>query len=157
MARTRCCLRWPTTTIRPSCRGKVNRRIISSACAALLMRARMLNVSARCRVLMDNFSSQQYDRFESYRRHALPKQAVRKVCYSSLALSLSTYHSSCTQVIQQATGQQVSQSVAQIIAGFSKVFVGEIVEKGLQLFNVPLTNAYLVKLLYSTASPGASR
>ena len=34
------------------------------------------------------------------------------------------------QVIQQATGQQVSQSVAQIVAGFSKVFVGEIVEKG---------------------------
>nr|VWO99006.1 Extracellular metalloproteinase 1 (EC (Fungalysin MEP1) [Ganoderma boninense] len=63
------------------------------------------------KVLMDNFSPQQYDRFESYRRHALPKQAVRKV-------------------IQQATGQQVSQSVAQVVAGFSKVFVGEIVEKG---------------------------
>ncbi|KAM5541632.1 hypothetical protein V8D89_004822 [Ganoderma adspersum] len=62
------------------------------------------------KVLMDNFSPQQYERFESYRRHALPKQAVRKV-------------------IQQATGQQVSQSVAQIVAGFSKVFVGEIVEK----------------------------
>jgi len=28
---------------------------------------------------MDNFSSEQYDRFEAYRRHALPKQAVRKV------------------------------------------------------------------------------
>ncbi|PIL32559.1 hypothetical protein GSI_05262 [Ganoderma sinense ZZ0214-1] len=58
------------------------------------------------KVLMDNFSPQQYDRFESYRRHALPKQAVRKV-------------------IQQATGQQVSQSVAQIVAGFSKVFHGK--------------------------------
>lgn len=33
------------------------------------------------RVLMDNFSSSQYDRFEAYRRHALPKQAVRKVQY----------------------------------------------------------------------------
>ncbi|RPD56837.1 TAFII28-domain-containing protein [Lentinus tigrinus ALCF2SS1-7] len=62
------------------------------------------------KVLMDNFSPEQYDRFEAYRRHALPKQAVRKV-------------------IQQATGQQVSQPVAQIVAGFSKVFVGEIVEK----------------------------
>lgn len=31
------------------------------------------------RVLMDNFSPAQYDRFEAYRRHALPKQAVRKV------------------------------------------------------------------------------
>jgi hTAFII28-like protein conserved region len=30
---------------------------------------------------MDNFSPAQYDRFEAYRRHALPKQAVRKVCF----------------------------------------------------------------------------
>ncbi|KAF8883028.1 hTAFII28-like protein conserved region-domain-containing protein [Infundibulicybe gibba] len=62
------------------------------------------------KVLMDNFSPAQYDRFEAYRRHALPKQAVRKV-------------------IQQTLGQQVSQPVAQIVAGFAKVFVGEIVEK----------------------------
>jgi len=62
------------------------------------------------KVLMDNFTTEQYDRFESYRRHVLPKQAVRKV-------------------IQQTLGQQVSQPVAQIIAGFSKVFVGEMVEK----------------------------
>ncbi|RXW20503.1 hypothetical protein EST38_g5357 [Candolleomyces aberdarensis] len=62
------------------------------------------------KVLMDNFSPEQYDRFEAYRRHALPKQAVRKV-------------------IQQTLGQQVSMPVAQIIAGFSKVFVGEMVEK----------------------------
>ncbi|GLB44096.1 putative hTAFII28-like protein conserved region [Lyophyllum shimeji] len=62
------------------------------------------------KVLMDNFSPAQYERFEAYRRHALPKQAVRKV-------------------IQQTIGQQVSQPVAQIVAGFAKVFVGEIVEK----------------------------
>jgi transcription initiation factor TFIID subunit 11 len=35
------------------------------------------------------------------------------------------------QVIQQSLGQQVSQPVAQIVAGFAKVFVGEIVEKGM--------------------------
>ncbi|KAG6840414.1 hypothetical protein C0991_006885 [Blastosporella zonata] len=62
------------------------------------------------KVLMDNFSPAQYERFEAYRRHALPKAAVRKV-------------------IQQTLGQQVSQPVAQIVAGFAKVFVGEIVEK----------------------------
>lgn len=33
-------------------------------------------------------------------------------------------------MIQQTTGQQVSQPVAQIVAGVGKVFVGEIVEKG---------------------------
>jgi transcription initiation factor TFIID subunit 11 len=66
------------------------------------------------KVLMENFSPDQYERFEAYRRHALPKQAVRKV-------------------IQQITGQQVSQPVAQIVAGFSKVFVGEIIEKARQV------------------------
>ncbi|EAU83511.2 TAF11 [Coprinopsis cinerea okayama7 len=66
------------------------------------------------KVLMDNFTPEQYDRFEAYRRHLLPKQAVRKV-------------------IQQTLGQQVSQPVAQIIAGFSKVFVGEMVEKARQV------------------------
>ncbi|THH06238.1 hypothetical protein EW145_g4228 [Phellinidium pouzarii] len=62
------------------------------------------------KVLMDNFSAEQYDRYESYRRNALPKQAVRRV-------------------IQQTLGQQVSTPVAQVVAGFAKVFVGEIVEK----------------------------
>ncbi|KAJ7125287.1 hTAFII28-like protein conserved region-domain-containing protein [Mycena epipterygia] len=62
------------------------------------------------KVLMENLSPMQYERFEAYRRHALPKQAVRKV-------------------IQQTSGMQVSAPVAQIVAGFSKVFVGEIVEK----------------------------
>ncbi|KAF8633119.1 hypothetical protein AX15_001500 [Amanita polypyramis BW_CC] len=62
------------------------------------------------KVLMDNFAPAQYDRFEAYRRHALPKQAVKKV-------------------IQQTVGQQVSQPVAQIVAGFAKVFVGEMIEK----------------------------
>ncbi|KAI0028920.1 TAFII28-domain-containing protein, partial [Vararia minispora EC-137] len=62
------------------------------------------------KVLMDHFTPEQYDRFEAYRRHALPKQAVRKV-------------------VQQGLGHQVSTPVAQIVAGFSKVFVGEIVEK----------------------------
>jgi len=62
------------------------------------------------KVLMESFTPEQYDRFEASRRHALPKQAVRKL-------------------IQQTLGQQVSQPVAQIVAGFSKVFVGEIVER----------------------------
>jgi transcription initiation factor TFIID subunit 11 len=60
---------------------------------------------------MDALAPAQYDRFEAYRRHALPKQGVRRV-------------------LQQATGQAVSMPVAQVVAGFSKVFVGEMVEKG---------------------------
>jgi hypothetical protein len=36
------------------------------------------------RVLMDNFTPEQYDRYEAYRRNALPKQAVRKVVSFSI-------------------------------------------------------------------------
>ena len=81
---------------------------------------------------MDNFSASQYDRFEAYRRHALPKTAVRKVSsvISRLDSLLTTHICAQSQVIQQTLGQQVSQPVAQIVAGFAKVFVGEMVEKG---------------------------
>lgn len=32
------------------------------------------------KVLMDSLTPEQYDRFEAYRRHALQKNAVKKVC-----------------------------------------------------------------------------
>ena len=80
---------------------------------------------------MDNFSPAQYDRFEAYRRHALPKQAVRKASLYAAPVHFTRADVSwCLKVIQQTTGQQVSQPVAQVVAGFAKVFVGEIVEKG---------------------------
>lgn len=43
------------------------------------------------RVLMDNFTPEQYERFEAYRRHALPKQAVRKVWTQLLVQSLNAH------------------------------------------------------------------
>jgi len=50
--------------------------------------------------------------------------------------------------VQQSLGQQVSQPVAQIIAGFSKVFVGEIVEKGKAFAYLELlVDHYLVSFL----------
>ena len=78
---------------------------------------------------MDNFTPAHHERFEAYRRHALPKSAVRKVMPVQRSHSSSVLNG-CLQVIQQTLGQQVSQPVAQIVAGFSKVFVGEIIEKG---------------------------
>jgi transcription initiation factor TFIID subunit 11 len=50
------------------------------------------------------------------------------------------------QVIQQTLGQQVSQPVAQIVAGFAKVFVGEIIEKGpfFNFFSFVLSQLHLI-------------
>lgn len=85
------------------------------------------------RVLMDNFSNEQYERFEAYRRNALPKQAVRRV-------------------IQQTLGHQVSAGVAQVLAGIGKVFVGEIIEKGWSEFYCifAFPGANLILLPYSS-------
>jgi hypothetical protein len=53
------------------------------------------------------------------------------LCTSAVAcIRRSCSNSAFWQVIQQSLGQQVSMPVAQIVAGFTKVFVGEIVEKG---------------------------
>jgi len=55
-----------------------------------------------------------------------------------------------SQVIQQTLGQQVSQPVAQIVAGFAKVFVGEMVEKGNNLPYETYVPARLNSLFHST-------
>ena len=104
---------------------------------------------------MDNFSASQYDRFEAYRRHALPKTAVRKVSLTCAALlEVDFTHICAPQVIQQTLGQQVSQPVAQIVAGFGKVFVGEIVEKGGSL---PTSSSYAFINFHMFPSPICTR
>lgn len=60
-----------------------------------------------------------------YQNKPSERSVYRSVLYM---ISILNYF---TQVIQQTLGQQVSQPVAQIVAGFGKVFVGEIVEKGM--------------------------
>ncbi|PCH34648.1 hypothetical protein WOLCODRAFT_78856 [Wolfiporia cocos MD-104 SS10] len=59
------------------------------------------------KALMDNLNNARSDRLEAYRQHALPKSSVRKF-------------------IRQLLGQQVLQPIAQIVAGFAKVAVVEI-------------------------------
>ncbi|KAG9083322.1 hypothetical protein FRC06_004593 [Ceratobasidium sp. 370] len=56
-----------------------------------------------------NFTPEQLARYETYRRSTLNKQSVRRFIHQSL-------------------GANVSVNVAQVVAGFSKVFVGEIIE-----------------------------
>ncbi|KAI8054668.1 hTAFII28-like protein conserved region-domain-containing protein [Syncephalis plumigaleata] len=61
------------------------------------------------RMLMSVFSEEQLQRYEVYRRSALSKSAVRKLVASILQ-------------------QTISPTMAFVVAGFTKVFVGEIIE-----------------------------
>ena len=79
------------------------------------------------RVLMDNFSPGQHERYEAYRRSALNKQSVRKV--SLVVVVKAQRYSQGPQLVHQTLGVSVSPTVAQVVAGFAKVFVGEVIEK----------------------------
>ncbi|UXI19860.1 hypothetical protein NH340_JMT05803 [Sarcoptes scabiei] len=66
----------------------------------------------KMQVLVSNFSEEQLNRYEMYRRAAFPKAAIKRI-------------------VQQITGCSVSQNVVIAISGIAKVFVGEIVEEAL--------------------------
>ncbi|CEL53021.1 Transcription initiation factor TFIID subunit 11 OS=Schizosaccharomyces pombe (strain 972 / ATCC 24843) GN=taf11 PE=3 SV=1 [Rhizoctonia solani AG-1 IB] len=66
------------------------------------------------KLLLSSFTPDQLARYETYRRSTLNKQSVRRFIHQSL-------------------GANVSVNVAQVIAGFSKVFVGEIIELARQV------------------------
>ncbi|ORY72765.1 hTAFII28-like protein conserved region-domain-containing protein [Leucosporidium creatinivorum] len=68
------------------------------------------------RVLLEHFDSNQMDRYEAYRRSGLTKGNVRKL-------------------VNQLLGQSASPAVITVVRGFSKVFVGEIVEKARAVAN----------------------
>jgi len=71
-----------------------------------------LRAKATMNLLIQQFSREQSDRYHAYRHAAFNKYHIRKVIQSS--------------------GLLATQTVAQMVAGVSKVFVGEIVEKALE-------------------------
>ncbi|KAF9114216.1 transcription initiation factor TFIID subunit 11 [Mortierella sp. AM989] len=66
------------------------------------------------RALLDRFSEDQLQRYEVYRRSVLSKSTVKKLVGTIL-------------------NQQVSPTMAFVVAGFCKVFVGEMVEKAREI------------------------
>ncbi|XP_050548615.1 transcription initiation factor TFIID subunit 11 isoform X2 [Daktulosphaira vitifoliae] len=68
----------------------------------------------KMRVLVSNFTEEQLDRYEMYRRSVFPKAAIKRI-------------------IQTITGNSVSQNVVIAMSGIAKVFIGEIVEEALDI------------------------
>lgn len=66
----------------------------------------------KMQVLVSNFSEDQLNRYEMYRRAAFPKASIKRL-------------------IQSISGCSVSQNVVIAISGIAKVFVGEVVETAL--------------------------
>lgn len=67
-----------------------------------------LSEEEKRRLLIANFSNEQMERFESYRRMTVNKAGIKKVCTSVLNHSL-------------------AQNVSVVLAGLSKLFLGEII------------------------------
>ncbi|XP_059153337.1 transcription initiation factor TFIID subunit 11-like [Physella acuta] len=68
----------------------------------------------KMQVLVFNFSEEQLNRYEMYRRATFPKAAIKRL-------------------MQNITGTSVSQNVVIAMSGISKVFVGEFIETALDV------------------------
>ncbi|CAK9294982.1 unnamed protein product [Gordionus sp. m RMFG-2023] len=68
----------------------------------------------KMQLLISNFTEDQLNRYEMYRRSVFPKSSIRKI-------------------MQSVIGYPVSQNVVIAMAGIAKVFAGEIIERALDV------------------------
>ncbi|CUM56304.1 uncharacterized protein AC631_05685 [Debaryomyces fabryi] len=73
-----------------------------------------LNEEEKKRLIIGNFTDDQMERFESYRRMTVNKPGVKKICNGVL-------------------GHSIPQNIAVVLAGLSKLFLGEIITRAFEI------------------------
>lgn len=74
----------------------------------------VLNEEEKKRLIISSFTDEQMDKFESYRRMTVNKAGVKKVCNGVL-------------------GHLIAQNIAVVLAGLSKLFLGEIITRAMEI------------------------
>lgn len=73
--------------------------------------SRLANTQKKNRLLISSFTDEQMDRYETFRRANVNRGGVKKLANAVL-------------------NQSIANTVAVAISGFSKVFLGEVIERG---------------------------
>lgn len=79
-----------------------------------IMSPPVLNEEEKKRLIIGSFTEEQMDRFESYRRMTVNKPGVKKVCNA-------------------VVGHSIAQNIAVVLAGLSKLFLGEIITRAMEI------------------------
>lgn len=80
------------------------------------------------RILVEAFTADQSDRYDTFRRIKLNPPTVRRVRCAELD-SLCCTQVLTSQLANQTLSQSVPEAVVKTINGFTKVFIGEVIEK----------------------------
>ena len=79
---------------------------------------------------MELMTEEQLDRYEAFRRSAIDKLKIKRVCTCLLISWHALLDNWFVQVLQTITGHNVSVPMVTVVRGMAKVFVGELVEAG---------------------------